>query len=343
MTGITAIADLRERARAALSAEVHAFYAAGAGDDVSRGEAGRAWRAWRFMPRILHDVSRVDTAVTLLGAPLAAPVLVAPTALHTLAHPDGEAATARGAAAAGSVLVLSARSGVPIRTVAAAAGPWWYQTYVLRDRAVTAQQVRRAADAGARALVLTVDAPYVYPRPGVTAPLPLAGAEAAAVTPGRRPAAREQDPSLGWDAIGWLASVSGLPVLVKGVLHPDDARRCVSVGAAGVIVSNHGGRQLDRAVATADALPAVVDAVAGRVPVLVDGGIRDGLDVLVALGLGASAVLVGRPVLWALALDGAAGVTACLDLYRTQLHRAMSLAGLRRVAEVGRDLLRPAP
>ncbi|HEX5741856.1 MAG TPA: alpha-hydroxy acid oxidase, partial [Pilimelia sp.] len=333
MTGITSLTDLPQRARAALPPQVYAYYAAGAGEDTTRDEAARAWRDWRITPRVLRDVSRVDTATTLLGAPLAAPVLVAPTALHTLAHPDGEAATARGAAAAGSLLVLSARSGVPAAAVAAAAaGPWWYQTYVLRDRGATAAQVRGAAAAGARALVLTADAPYVYPRPGVAAPLPLAGPQAAAVTPGHRPAAREQDPSLGWDAIGWLASVSGLPVLVKGVLHPDDARRCVSAGAAGVIVSNHGGRQLDRAVATAVALPAVVDAVGDRVPVLVDGGVRGGLDVLVALGAGARAVLVGRPVLWALALGGADGVAACLDLYREQLHRAMALAGLRRIA-----------
>ncbi|AGL18978.1 alpha-hydroxy acid oxidase [Actinoplanes sp. N902-109] len=334
--------DLERRARATLPPDVHAYYAAGAGDEISRHEATAAWRSWRLLPRVLRDVSTVTTGIDLLGAALTAPVAAAPTALHTLAHPDGEIATAEGVAAAGSLLILSARSGHRLETVAAAAGPWWYQVYVQRDRAGTAEQVQRAAAAGARALVLTADAPYVYPRAGVVGALPVVGEQAGEVTPGHRPAAREQDPAATFAAIGWLTALSGLPVLVKGVLHPADAVACADAGAAGVIVSNHGGRQLDRAVPAAHALRPVVEAVAGRVPVLADGGIRDGLDVLTALALGARAVLIGRPVLWSLATGGAAGVTQCFDTYREGLRRAMSLAGVRSPAEVTADLLRPA-
>jgi 4-hydroxymandelate oxidase len=284
----------------------------------------------------------VSTATELLGTALAAPVIVAPTALHTLAEPEGEVATARGAAAAGSLLVLSSRSGREIAAVAAAAGPWWYQVYVLRDRAITRDQVGRAVLTGAQCLVLTADAPYVFPRAGVQAPLPVNGAVAALSTPGQRPADREQDPALCLDDIGWLSAMSGLPVLVKGVLRADDAAACVSAGAAGVIVSNHGGRQLDRSISTASALAPIVDMIADTVPVLVDGGIRDGRDVLTALALGASAVLIGRPVLWALSTGGAAGVQSCLDFYRADLQRAMSLAGIRDVSDIGADLITPA-
>jgi 4-hydroxymandelate oxidase len=334
--------DPAEEARKVLPPAVWAYYAAGAGEEITRDEAHTAWRAWRFVPRVLRDVSQVATGARVLGADLAAPVIAAPTALHTLAHPEGEVATARGLAAAGSLMIQSARSGRPLEAVAAQAPAWWYQVYVLRSRAVTADQVRRAVAAGAQALVLTVDAPYVYPRPGRTGPLPVVGEQAALVTPEHRPADHEQDPGVGVGAIGWLAELSGLPVLVKGVLHPRDALACVRAGAAGVIVSNHGGRQLDRSVSTASALGPVVAAVAGRVPVLVDGGIRDGYDVLTALALGARAVLVGRPVLWSLAVGGAPGVAACLRAYRSELARAMSLAGVRTVAEAGPDLLRPA-
>lgn len=334
------VADLAEEARKTLPPAVWAYYAAGAGDGITRDEAQAAWTAWRLLPRVLRDVSHVETGVEVLGAHLKAPVIAAPTALHTLAHRDGEVATAHGIAAAGSLMILSARAGRPVETIAAETRSWWYQVYVLRNRAATAEQVLSAAAAGARALVLTVDAPYVFPRPGLTEDLPMIGEEASRVTPRHRPADHEQDPSIGFDTIGWLAAISGLPVLVKGVLHPDDALACIDAGAAGVIVSNHGGRQLDRSVSTAFALGPVVAAVAGRVPVLVDGGVRSGLDVLTAMALGARAVLVGRPILWALAVGGASGVTACLRKYRTELARAMSLAGVCTLSDAGPDLLR---
>lgn len=335
------VARLEAAARERLDPAAYAYYAAGSDEEISVGEAAAAWRSWRLLPRVLRDVSHVDTSLSLAGTPLAAPVLAGPSALHGMADPQGEVATARGVAGAGSLLVLSSRSSRPIEQVAEAAGPWWYQVYCLRDREATGEQVRRAARAGARALVLTVDAPYVAPKPRVRDPLPLGahGDEALANIPGVRAQDREQDPSIDARVIRQLAEQSGLPVLVKGVLRADDAVRCVQAGAAGVIVSNHGGRQLDRAVASAHALSAVAEAVGDRVPVLVDGGIRTGTDVLVALALGARAVLLGRPVLWALAVGGSGGVGALLESYRSQLSTAMALAGAVNLAEVTADLV----
>lgn len=299
--------------------DVRRYWDGGAGDQSS---VAGAWDRLRLRPHVLRDVSAVDTSLGLLGSRLATPVLVGPTALHGLAHPEGEAATARGAAAAGSLLVLSTRCSRPLEEVPA--GPWWLQAYVMRDRARTRDLVRRAADAGATAVVLTGDTPYLGQRATGRAPLP---------------PDQEQDPSAGLEAIDDLAQASGLPVLVKGVLRGDDALACLDAGAAGVVVSNHGGRQLDRVISTAAALPGVVEAVAGRAPVLVDGGLRSGLDVLCALALGADAVLLGRPVLWALAADGAAGVQACLEALTADLAHAMGLAGARRLPELTGDLV----
>jgi 4-hydroxymandelate oxidase len=332
---------LERRARRLLDPRVFDYYAAGSGREITTGEAAAAWRTFRLLPRVLHDVSAVDTGLELAGSRLASPVLVAPSALQAMAHPRGELATAAGAREAAGLLVLSSRASREIEQVAREAGPWWFQVYCLRDREATDRQVGRAAAAGARALVLTVDVPYVAAKPRLSRPLPLAEDEQTARrhAPGLRDPSFEQDPSLGPDAIGRLAARSGLPVYVKGVLRADDARRCVDAGAAGVIVSNHGGRQLDRAVASAHALPAVAEAVGGRVPVLVDGGIRDGVDVLTALALGARAVLVGRPVLWALAVGGAQGVTALLEGYRRGLAEAMALCGAARLEQVTGDLV----
>ena len=312
------LADQEARAREVLPAEVHAHWAGGSGEETSLAEATAAWRDVRLRPRVLRDVSRVDTALTLLGARLRTPVVLAPTALHGLGHPDGERATAAGAARAGALTALSTRASEPV-----AADPWWQQVYVLRDRARTVDLVQAAAARGARALVLTGDTPYVARKargdfgPQVDVP-----------------DAARQDPATTLDDVGRLAGASGLPVLVKGVLRGDDAAACLDAGAAGVWVSGHGGRQLDRSVAPARALPEVVDAVAGRAPVLVDGGVRSGLDALCALALGADAVAVGRPVLWALAAGGADGVAACLDALTADLAAAMALAGAASLADV---------
>jgi 4-hydroxymandelate oxidase len=311
------------------------YYRAGAGEERSRDEAEAAWGRVRLRPRVLRDVGTVETGLDLLGTRLATPVLAGPTALHGLAHPEGEAATARGAACAGSLLVVSTRASRRLEEVPA--GPWWFQAYVMRDRGLTRELVRRAAAAGASAVVLTGDTPYLGARPGASrldlAADPLVNLGAV------DPALTVQDPSTGLEAVAELAEAAGLPVLVKGVLRGDDAVACLDAGAAGVVVSNHGGRQLDRAVASAVALPEVAAAVAGRGAVLVDGGIRSGLDVLCALALGADAVLLGRPVLWALAADGADGVRSCLEALTADLAHAMGLAGARTLAELTRDLV----
>ncbi|MCW2613174.1 MAG: L-lactate dehydrogenase [Frankiales bacterium] len=315
-----------DQARQLLPEDVFRYYAGGAGEQLSLAEAEDAWRVVRLRPRVLRDVSRLSTATTLLGTPLAAPVVVAPSAAHGLAHPDGEVATAKGTAAAGSLLVLSMRSSRALEDVPA--GPWWFQSYVVKDRSLTLDRVHRAAAAGASAIVLTGDVPWLGARHGATR-LQLTGP----ADPGE-----VQDPSAGLEMIAELGA-TGLPVVVKGVLRGDDALACLDAGAAGVVVSNHGGRQLDRALPTTRALPEVVAAVAGRAPVLVDGGVRSGLDVLCALALGADAVLLGRPVLWALAAGGADGVEQCLRAITDDLAHVMGLAGAASLAEVGPDLI----
>ena len=326
---------------------VQDYYEGGSGDETTLAENVTAWRAIRFRPRVLQDVGEVSTRIELLGARLSGPLLVAPTALHGLAHPEGEIATRRGAAEAGSLLILSTRSSVPVEQVAAAAtGPWWFQIYAMRDRGLTLDLAMRAAAAGAGALVLTGDTPVVGVKrrqtPGLDVPaLHLQGLRSQT---GRdlSPIDVEQDPTVDLRFIADLADASGLPVLVKGVLRGDDARACIDAGASGVIVSNHGGRQLDRAIPTAWALPEVAAAVHGQVPVLVDGGIRTGLDVLAALALGADGVLLGRPVLAALA-GGAAAVARCLGDLRDELAHVMALAGANSVAGIDTDLVGRAP
>ena len=336
------LADHQARAAQALPADVQHYYATGAGDSTAVEEAG--WGGWRLRPRVLRDVSVVDTSVDLLGTRLSTPVLVAPTALHGPAHPEGEAATARGTAAAGSLLVLSTRASRRLEEVPA--GPWWFQAYVMRDRGLTRALVQRAAAAGATAVVVTGDTPYLGIRPGAgrttlaTDPLVNLAQHLAAGDDGGR--STEQDPSADLDCIAEIAGGSGLPVLVKGVLRADDAAACLDAGAAGVVVSNHGGRQLDRVVPTSHALPEVAAAVAGRGAVLVDGGIRSGTDALTALALGADAVLLGRPVLWALAAGGADGVRDCLKAVTSDLAHVMGLTGARSLAEVTADLVTPA-
>ena len=332
-----------EAALELLPREVFDYFDGGAGDEISRAEAETAWQRWRFAPRALVDVSTVRTDVELLGAALCNPFLVAPMASHALAHPDGEVATVRGANAAGALPIVSTRASRTLEEIGASAGPWWFQVYVTQERAVTAGLIERAAAAGATALVLTGDTPYLgrKKRQGRLEPLT---SEAALVNLGRHvpagadpAAAIEQSRSVTESEIGWLARVSGLPVLVKGILRPDDARRAVDAGAQGIVVSNHGGRQLDRAVASAAALRSVVGAV--EVPVLVDGGIRSGADALVALALGARAVLVGRPILWALAAGGAESVAAALAALRDDLEECMGLAGAINLDAVKEDLL----
>lgn len=335
---------LEARARAVLPPEVFDYFAGGAGQESTLEDNLAAWARVRLRPHVLRDVSRVDTSTTLFGASLATPVLVAPTAFHSLAHPDAELATARATREAGSLLVLSSRASRRLEDIAALAGPWWLQVYVFKDRGLTRALVQRAVAAGARALVLTGDTPHVgrKRRNRGDASLPLSEQDFLVNLEGlTHRALAEQAPDVTLEDISRLQALSGLPVLVKGVLRADDALACLAQGAAGLIVSNHGGRQLDGALATADALPEVVEACAGRVPVLVDGGVRSGVDVLRALALGAQAVLLGRPVLWGLATSGAEGVRAVLEALREDTAHALALAGLTRVGDVGPGLLAP--
>ncbi|HEY1643232.1 MAG TPA: alpha-hydroxy acid oxidase [Streptosporangiaceae bacterium] len=337
------IARLQRQARGLLPAGVYDYYAGGAGRERTLRANERAWRRTWLAPRVLRDVSAVDTRTELLGSPVASPVAVAPTAFHQLAHPDGEVASAAGAARAGALMVVSTRSMRRFADVGAAVaeagGTWWLQVYILRDRDRTAALIARAVSAGARALVLTADTPVVGRKRRDSSDLPIADEDLLAnIGPVQDWSDLEQAADITFADIRWLAAISGLPVVVKGVLRPDDALACAAAGAAAVIVSNHGGRQLDGALPAARALPAVAAALAGvpggGIPVYVDGGIRTGDDVLAALALGARAVLVGRPVLWALACGGADGVTALLAGLTGELAHSMALAGASSLAGV---------
>jgi 4-hydroxymandelate oxidase len=343
-------------ARRQMDRAAYDYFAGGADDELTVLENRLAYQRVALRPRVLVDVSTVRPATTLLGEPLRFPVLLAPTALNRLGHPDGEIAAARAAGAAGTIMVLSTTASASIEEVADAAdGTLWFQLYVYRDRDVTRDLVRRAEACGYRALVLTVDMPRMGRRERdlrnrLTLPphvrmrnLEVSGRPDAARWPADSSFLEYVhdllDPSLSWDTVGWLRSITGLPILIKGVLSPADAERAVANGADGLIVSNHGGRQLDSTVATIDALPDIVDTVGGRVPILLDGGIRRGTDVLKAIALGARAVLIGRPYLWALAADGERGVRRVLDLLRAELELAMALAGCPEVAAIDRSLV----
>jgi isopentenyl diphosphate isomerase/L-lactate dehydrogenase-like FMN-dependent dehydrogenase len=313
------------------------YFAGGAADERTLADNLDAFRRWHLRPRMLVDVGSVTTGTTLLGRDLPLPVLVAPTAFQRLAHPDGDLATARGAAAAGTVMCLSTLGGATPADLAAAApeGRHWFQLYWSRDREFTRTLVESAAEAGFEAIVLTVDlpvagrrerdirAPFEIPEdlPLPNLPRHLGGGDFHAAL------GQIVDPTITWRDLEWLRSVSSLPLIVKGILTSEDARLACEHGVDGVVVSNHGGRQLDGTAAALDALPEVVSAVSGRCLVLMDGGVRRGTDVVTALALGARAVLVGRPVLWALAVAGEEGVRRVLELFRAELELALTLLG----------------
>jgi 4-hydroxymandelate oxidase len=351
---LVSLADYELAAADRLDPGALAYYAGGAGDEITMRDNIAAWGRVAIAPRMLVGVGRRDPSVTVLGQRRPHPLIVAPMAFQRLADRDGEIATARGAARAGAVMCLSTlgTTSAPALAESAPECGRWFQLYVFADRGVSRELVAQAVEHGYEALVVTVDLPVLgfrerERRTGVHAAT--ADAVASAVAAGARgvmtPAdfAALVDPDLTWHDIERFAAESPLPVLVKGVLTAGDARLAVEHGARGVIVSNHGGRQLDTVLASADALPAIVDAVGDRLDVLVDGGIRRGTDVLKALALGARAVLVGRPVLWGLALDGADGVTRVLQLLLTELDNALALAGAPRAAELDPSFVMPAP
>jgi 4-hydroxymandelate oxidase len=353
------LAEYEALAERSLPRAVWDYYAGGTDDELTLRDNRAAFARFKLRPRVLVDVNHLDLGTTVLGIPVAAPVLIAPLAFQKMAHPHGEAGTARAAAAAGTLMIVSTLSTTRLEEVAAAApgAPRWFQLYVYKERAVTTELVRRAVAAGFRALVLTVDTPRLGRRErdvrnGFTLPpgLSMANfegelAERPDAAPGASGlgsyASANLDTALTWDAIAWLRSISPLPVVVKGVLTAEDARLAVAHGVAAIVVSNHGGRQLDGTPAALDVLAEVVDAVGGTCEVYVDGGIRRGTDVLKALALGARAVLLGRPILWGLAHAGDAGVARVLSLLFSEIEQAMALCGRPSVRAIGRDLVQP--
>ncbi|GAA1958248.1 alpha-hydroxy acid oxidase [Amycolatopsis minnesotensis] len=350
---IPALERLRQRAKDVLEPVHYDYFAGGAGEEVVLGENPRAYDRLALRPRILRGCAKRDLSVELPGARASMPVFISPTAFHKLAHPDGELATARAAAAAGTVLTSSMAASVPIAEVTAAArevdrdAAVWFQIYLQNSREVTACLVRRAEEAGCSAFVVTVDSPVFARRarerthPFSDLPPDIA-AENMRDLPGSEPGALsdvEMSPEVSWEYVAWLREQTALPVVLKGVLHPDDAVLAVDAGVDGLLVSNHGGRQFDAAPAAAEALPSIVDAVDGRIPVLVDGGVRRGGDVAKALALGARAVGVGRPVLWGLAADGENGVREVLEALRAEFDHALTLCGGRGLADLTRDLV----
>ena len=343
--------DREKLAEDALSPGAFGYFAGGAGDERVLRENISAWSEHRLAPKVLVDVSEIDTSITLLGRQHRLPFLIAPMAYQRHADRLGELATARAAATSGVGMVVSTQTTTHPREIAHALGdaPRWFQLYAMRDPAVTEALTQGAVEHGYEALVLTVDFPvgglrqrdidsgfavseptYVDSLAGGGRPLP----------PSERHA--QHDPSLTWDHVSIIAEHCGLPLVLKGILRADDARRAVDCGAAGIIVSNHGGRQLDAVQPTAHALAPVVDAVSGRIPVLVDGGIRRGSDIAIALALGADAVLIGRPVLWGLATRSERGVGDVLGEFSSEFENTLALAGCPKAQDLDRSYLAPS-
>ena len=348
--------DMEEAARKCLPPMIFGYYASGADDEIMLRENRASYGRIALRPRVLAGVGERDLSTTVLGVSLPVPILIAPMAFQRLAHPDGELATARAASRAGWGMILSTLSTSPVEEVrGATTAPLWFQLYVFRDREMTRALVERAERAGCSALVLTVDTPVLGRRerdvrnhfhlpahvsiahtmPGGMQKLPELDNDSGLAAH----AHRMLDSSLTWSDVAWLRSLTRLPVLLKGIVRADDARLAVENGAAGIIVSNHGGRQLDTTVAAIRALPDIADAVAGRAAILLDGGIRRGTDVIKALALGARAVLLGRPVLWGLAIDGEMGVTRVLEMLQAELDLAMALCGCRSIGDLDGDLV----
>jgi 4-hydroxymandelate oxidase len=352
------LADLEPLAREKLPEPIFDFIAGGAEDEVTLRRNREAFEAIEFRPRVLVDVSNIDTSTTVLGERLPFPVMLAPVALHQLVTPEGELATARAAASTGTVMVLSTMSSVRIEDVAGAApGPKWFQLYCYREKGVTERLVKRAEAAGYSALCLTVDVPRLGRRerdlrhdlrfPEEVVPRNfLQEVNIESISPDAQGsmiaayAASLMDASLTWESVDWLRSITSMPLVLKGILTPEDAVLAAEQGVAAIVVSNHGGRQLDGSRAAIAVLPEIVEAVAGRMEVLVDGGVRRGTDVVKALALGARAVLIGRAYIWGLAVDGERGAVRVLEMLRVETELAMSLCGVTAVNQINHDLVR---
>ena len=346
------LADFEPLAKAKMPTMGWEYINGGAADELTLRWNKEAFQRIRLKPHVLVDVSKLDTRVTLFGKDHAFPILLAPTAAQKLTHPEGELATARGAGAAGAATVLSSFSNTSLEDVAAVAKtPLWFQLYAQTDHGFTRDLVQRAEAAGYQALCLTVDTPIAGARNRETranvklSALPNLkglkgfGSEGTVRTGSLDIFSSVLDAALSWKDVEWLRSFAKIPLLVKGVLNPDDADRAVKAGVAGIMVSNHGGRNLDTVPATIDALPQVAEKVAGRVPVLVDGGIRRGTDVLKGLALGANAVLIGRPYLYGLGAEGEAGVAKVVGILQREFAMAMVLTGRTNIASIDRSVI----
>ncbi|MDR3701490.1 MAG: alpha-hydroxy acid oxidase [Candidatus Sulfopaludibacter sp.] len=336
MDGLLSLFDFEAAAQRRVSHAAWARISGGAADELTLRWNHEAYEKIRLKPRALVDVSNLDTRVTLFGQELPFPILLAPTGGQKFVHSEGELAAARGGAAAKATYVISSSASMRVEDIArTATGPVWFQLYVQRDRGFTRDLVQRAEDSGCRALCVTVDSPTFGARNRED--------RAKGDLPERElPNLKGKDyldPTLTWKDIDWLRSFARRPVLLKGILNPDDAATAVKAGVAGIIVSNHGARNLDTVPATIDALPLVVDRVAGRMPVLVDGGVRRGTDVLKALALGAAAVQIGRPYLWGLGVAGAEGVERVVEILRHEFELAMMLAGRPAIGGIDRSVL----
>jgi 4-hydroxymandelate oxidase len=352
---VTYASDLESAAEARLPRTAFDYISGGSEDESTLRANVAAWEQMELWPHVLRDVSTVSTATTVLGRPVATPVVVSPTAMHRLFCPDGELATVRAAAGAGTIFVTSMTATTSLEAIAAEApqSRRWLQLYIQTDRGLTRELCQRAAAAGYEALCVTVDAPVVAHmrrfEGGVFAvppDLPLPNLDV--TDPGREDRVLGNlvtsfDPAVTFDDLASVRDWSGLPLVVKGIVRGDDARRCIDSGASAVSVSNHGGRQLGHCVATARALPWVVDAVDGHGEVYVDGGIRSGVDMVKALALGARAVLIGRPILWGLATDGEVGASGVIGELTRQFARALAYCGACHPDELSRDLLGPEP
>ena len=346
------LAEYEREALATMSEEALAYVEGGAGDEVTLADNVTAWRRWALRPRMLTGASRVDPGVTVLGVRRPHPVIVAPTAFQRLAHPEGEVATAQAAAATGTGMCVStfASSGAASVAESVPEVARWFQLYALTDRGATRELIADAARLGYEALVVTVDRPVLGIRErerrvslrDPVADIPRQDPDQAPDVPAAA-LYGQIDPDLSWSDIERFAADSELPLLVKGVLTAEDAELAVAHGAAGVVVSNHGGRQLDTAISGADALGPIADAVAGRADVLVDGGIRRGTDIVKALALGARAVLIGRPVTWGLAVGGADGAREVLEIVLEEFVNALALVGCPRAADLDASFITPAP
>ncbi|CAL5410139.1 unnamed protein product [Camellia sinensis] len=353
MDQITNVVEYEAIAKEKLPKMIYDYYASGAEDQWTLQENQNAFTRILFRPRMLIDVSKIDMTTTVLGFKISMPILIAPTAMQKMAHPEGEVATARAASAAGTIMTLSSFATSSVEEVASTGpGIHFFQLYMIKDKNVVAQLIRRAERAGFKAIALTVDTPRLGRREAdiknrFSLPSHLTfknfeGLDLGKIDKTNDPGlttylAEQIDQSLNWKDLKWLQMITHLPILLKGVLTAEDASLAVQAGAAGIIVSNHGARQLDYVPATIMALEEVVEAVQGRVPVFLDGGVRRGTDVFKALALGASGVFIGRPVVFSLAANGEAGVRKVLQMLRNEFELTMALSGCRSLKEITRN------